>query len=223
MKKRARSKVKKLYLLVGVIGIVFGCMALAALQPSSRNTDKTVVSNTSPGDSSSSQVQESKAVEENTNTTQTASIPDLPPTDSPVNVPFQISKVYFSEAPKSPAPFNTCTLDQNITYTATADITATAAGVAVYHWAIGDHARGTSKNEMDQTVVFTSAGTKKVSYNFTYTVIDLASYYGLSGSKFYNRQYLNVIVTSPNGVHANIDSPVYGAGSFIWGTYVDLC
>jgi hypothetical protein len=230
MKKQKHLKIKKLYFLGGVIGIVLvlGGITFATLQTRSKHNASTTANiNTRPVDTTSDQAQGATTTEENTSSSPPPSTPPPAPAPvtKPVSVPFQISKVYFSQAPSTPAEatYNTCTLGQNIAYTATADITATTAGVATYHWAVGDHARGESKNYEDQTVTFASAGVKKVSHMFTYTVSDLGSYYGLSGTKFYNRQYLNVFVTAPNQTYANINDPVYGAGSFIWGTYLDLC
>lgn len=233
--KRQKSlKPTKQYLIYGAIGLIL-CSGIAVFaflshRPVQNTNTTTAPSSQASNDSTLNNTADTvpETAENDTSAQSQASPPASPtptPTPKTTPVPFQISKVYFSEAPVTPpeAAFNACSLGQNITYTGTADITAAAPGTATYHWSIGDHARGESKNYEDQTITFASAGTKKVSRTFTYIVSDLASYYGLSGTKFYNRQYLNVFVTAPNTTYANIGSPVYGAGSFIWGTYVDLC
>jgi hypothetical protein len=151
------------------------------------------------------------------------------PTTTPVTpapVTFAISSVYFSQSPKAPAGagFGECSIGQVITYSATADLTATRSGTATYHWELADNFSGNVVKSADQTVTFSARGTKKVSQDFSYTVVDLGN-----GNNYNTRQYLNVFVTSPNATYANIGHPEYSAyknsieSYFIWGTYIGLC
>lgn len=144
---------------------------------------------------------------------------------SSVSAPFSISKVYFSQAPKTPAGagFMQCHEGQQVNYTAVADLTATAAGTAAYHWELADQFDASVQKFENSSIRFESAGTKQVTKTFTYTVRNVGN-----GNNLNTRQFLNVFVTSPNSTYANKGHEVYAYGNdnnafFAWGTYIDLC
>lgn len=139
------------------------------------------------------------------------------------NKPFSVTKVYFAKAPQAPsgAGYGDCQISQKVEYKATAQITATSKGSASYHWEVSDHLSGNVEKLETQTLNFDGAGTKEAETILSYIVRDNGN-----GNNLWNRQYINLIVTSPNTTYANIDSPVYAYSSdpdFVWGTYIDLC
>lgn len=133
-------------------------------------------------------------------------------------VPFQVSTVIFAKAPVLvDSLLGKCVLGQRLTYTAAADITATAAGTAIYHWELSDHSSGSIQRFTDEAVEFSAAGTKTIEKTFTYTVRDAGNAVNL-----WNRQYVNAVVTAPNQAYAQQGEQT-GGSPFVWGTYIDLC
>lgn len=185
-------------------------------------------SNSKPQDESSEGQQANDSDKSDNSQSVDSAVADAPHktgTQSPQAVPFQINRVFFSQASVVPegAHFGQCSIGQQVSYTAMADVTASAAGIAVVHWEVADHLAGEVKKFDDANVTFTSAGTKKVQSSFTYSVRDTGN-----GTNLYNRQFLNLFVTVPNSTYANKGSEVFAYRNstepyFVWGTYIDLC
>ncbi|HEX3081956.1 MAG TPA: hypothetical protein VHQ86_01760, partial [Candidatus Saccharimonadia bacterium] len=94
-----------------------------------------------------------------------ASASPVAPTPKPKPVAFKVSKVYFSQAPQiydTSKVGPTCATDK-YTFSAVADITATAAGTVSYHWQEYDSISSSKAIEQSEAVAFSQAGTKSVS------------------------------------------------------------
>jgi hypothetical protein len=153
--------------------------------------------------------------------------PSSSKSSQPNNAPFSISKVYFAVPPKvvnggTGPEQSQCKLGDTLTYQATAQVTATNRGTMQYHWEIEDHLGGTIQKLDTQSYSFTAAGTKDITVNLTYPVRETNG-----AGYFWNRQYVNLVVTVPNSTYANKDQPVYAykqnQAYFVWGSYVDVC
>lgn len=156
--------------------------------------------------------------------------PAAPPTTQPGspkanNTPFFVSKVYFAEAPQRPAEAQSdqCHIGQLIGYDVRVQVTASNKGRAYFHWEIADHQGGTVEKQNTITHDFAKAGTETLGTTLFYTVRDVGH-----GDNYSNRQFINLVITTPNEMYANFDQPVYAYRNsdgpfFIWGTYIDLC
>jgi len=147
-----------------------------------------------------------------------------PNTAQPTPPDFTIHKVFFREHPSTPsgAEEGNCSEGQNITFPVSAEVTHTGDGTARYHWEVNPR-DGSVQKTPDETVKFSESGVTKINATLSYTITDTSSLTGLAGPAFQNRLHINLVFNEPNLMYANKEVPYYGTGSFIWGTYLDIC